>query len=49
MAGITKKADAFYCTFRFQGRRYYFTVGKLSEARRGPKPPTIRSATSGEA
>ncbi|MHB1426789.1 MAG: tyrosine-type recombinase/integrase [Gemmataceae bacterium] len=32
MAGIRKKGDAYYCTFRFQGRRYYFTVGNLSEA-----------------
>jgi hypothetical protein len=32
MAGIRKKGDASYCTFRFQGRRYYFTIGKVSEA-----------------
>lgn len=32
MAGIRKKGDAFYCTFRFQGRRYYFALGKLTEA-----------------
>jgi hypothetical protein len=32
MAGIRKKGDAYYCTFRFQGRRYYFTVGNVSEA-----------------
>src|SRR5436305_8706791 len=32
MAGIRKKGDAFYCTFRFQGRRYYFTVGNVPEA-----------------
>jgi len=32
MAGIRKKGDAYYCTFRFQGRRYYFTVGDVSEA-----------------
>jgi integrase len=31
MAGIRKKGDAFYCTFRFQGERYNFTVGKVSE------------------
>jgi integrase len=31
MAGVRKKGDAYYCTFRFQGRRYYFTAGKLSE------------------
>jgi hypothetical protein len=32
MAGIRKKGDAYYCTFRFQGRRYYFTVGNVTEA-----------------
>ncbi len=32
MAGIRKKGDAYYCTFRFQGRRYYFTVGDMPEA-----------------
>jgi len=32
VAGIRKKGDAYYCTFRFQGRRYYFTVGEVSEA-----------------
>lgn len=32
MAGIRKKGDAYYCTFRFQGKRYYFTVGDISEA-----------------
>ena len=31
MAGIRKKGDSYYCTFRFQGRRYYFAVGKMSE------------------
>ncbi len=32
MAGIRKKGDASYCTFRFQGRRYSFALGKLTEA-----------------
>lgn len=32
MAGIRKKGDAYYCTFRFQGRRFYFTVGDVTEA-----------------
>src|SRR5262245_47858675 len=32
MAGIRKKGDSYYCTFRFQGRRYYFTVGNVPEA-----------------
>lgn len=31
MAGIAKKGDAYYCTFRFRGKRYYFTVGRVSE------------------
>jgi integrase len=31
MAGIRKKGDAYYCTFRFQGRRFNFTVGKVTE------------------
>lgn len=31
MAGISKKGDAYYCTFRFRGTRHYFTVGKLTE------------------
>jgi integrase len=30
MAGVRKKGDAYYCTFRFQGRRYYFTIGNVS-------------------
>ena len=32
MAGIRKKGETYYCTFRFQGRRYYFTVGNVTEA-----------------
>src|SRR5262249_40620903 len=32
MAGVHKKGDAYYCTFRFQRRRYYFTIGNVSEA-----------------
>ena len=31
MAGVRKKSDAYYCTFRFLGRRYYFTIGGVSE------------------
>jgi integrase len=31
MAGIRKKGDAFYCTFRFQGHRYNFALGKITE------------------
>jgi hypothetical protein len=32
MAGIRKKGDGYHCTFRFQGRRYYFALGKMPEA-----------------
>jgi DNA-binding beta-propeller fold protein YncE len=32
MAGIRKKGDGYHCTFRFQGRRFYFAVGKVTEA-----------------
>lgn len=31
MAGIRKKGDAYYCTFRFQGERYNFAIGEVSE------------------
>jgi integrase len=31
MAGIRKKGDAYYCTFRFRGRRHYFAVGNVTE------------------
>jgi hypothetical protein len=32
LTDIRKKGDAFCCTFRFHGRRHYFTVGDESEA-----------------
>jgi len=32
MAGIRKKGDGYHCTFRFQGKRYYFAIGNLPEA-----------------
>ncbi|HEY1380464.1 MAG TPA: tyrosine-type recombinase/integrase [Gemmataceae bacterium] len=32
MAGIRKKGDAYYCTFRFRGGRYHFTVGTVTES-----------------
>jgi hypothetical protein len=32
MAGIRKKGDGYHCTFRFRGQRFYFAVGKLTEA-----------------
>lgn len=31
MAGVRKKGNSFYCTFRFQGQRYYFANGQASE------------------
>ena len=31
MAGVRKKGDSYYCTFRFQGRRYYFSIGNVTE------------------
>ncbi|HYV35775.1 MAG TPA: tyrosine-type recombinase/integrase [Gemmataceae bacterium] len=31
MAGIRKKGDAYYCTFRFQRERYNFTIGPVTE------------------
>lgn len=31
MAAITKKGDSYYCTFRYQNRRHYFTIGKVTE------------------
>src|SRR4051812_47710453 len=32
MAGIRKKGDAYYCTFRFRGKRFYFALGAVTEA-----------------
>ncbi|HYT90223.1 MAG TPA: hypothetical protein VEL76_16060 [Gemmataceae bacterium] len=32
MAGVRKKGNGYYCTFRFQGKRYYFALGNLPEA-----------------
>ena len=31
MAGVRKKGESYYCTFRFQGKRYYFAIGNVSE------------------
>lgn len=31
MAAISKKGDAYYCAFRYGGKRYYFTIGKVLE------------------
>ena len=41
MAGIVKKADAYYCTFRFGGKRHYFTVGKVTEAQARAKATEV--------
>jgi integrase len=32
MAGVRKKGDGYYCTFRFRGKRYYFAIGNVPEA-----------------
>ena len=32
MAGVRKKGDSYYCTFRFRGRRFYFTIGRVPQA-----------------
>ncbi len=37
MAGIRKKGDGYHCTFRFQGKRYYFAVGDVTEAQANAK------------
>jgi hypothetical protein len=37
MAGVRKKGDAYYCTFRFPGRRYYFAIGKVTEEQANAK------------
>jgi hypothetical protein len=42
MAGVRKKGDAYYCTFRFQGQRYYFTIGQVSESHRASPSATTR-------
>jgi len=31
MAGVRKKGESYYCTFRFQGKRYYFAIGTVTE------------------
>jgi integrase len=41
MAGIRKKGEAYYCTFRFQGSRYYFTVGSVSEVQAQAKASEV--------
>src|SRR5262245_8673135 len=32
MAGVRKKGNGYYCTFRFQGKRYYFALGNVPAA-----------------
>ena len=46
MAGIRKKGDAYYCTFRFQGRRYYFALGKVPEAQAQAKGAEVDETLS---
>jgi integrase len=41
MAGVRKKGDGYYCTFRFRGRRFYFAVGKVTEARAQAKAAEV--------
>ncbi len=41
MAGIAKKGDAYYCSFRFRGHRYYFTAGKVTEAQARAKATEV--------
>ena len=41
MAGVVKKGDSFYCTFRFAGKRHYFTVGKVTEAQARAKATEV--------
>jgi len=46
MAGIAKKGDADYCSFRFRfrGHRYYFTAGKVTEAQTRAKATEVDGA-----
>src|SRR5437660_6431285 len=32
MAGVRKRGDGYYCTFRFAGKRFSFAIGNVSEA-----------------
>lgn len=41
MAGIVKKGEAYYCTFRFGGRRHYFTVGRVTESQAKAKATEV--------
>jgi integrase len=41
MAGIRKKGDGYYCTFRFQRHRYYFTIGKVTLAQAQAKATEV--------
>ncbi len=31
MSFLQKKGDGWYCTFRYKGRRHYFSVGQVEE------------------
>jgi hypothetical protein len=46
MAGIAKKGDAYYCTFRFGGKRYYFTAGKVTETQARAKATEVDETLS---
>jgi len=46
MAGIRKKGDGYHCTFRFQGRRYYFAIGKMPEAQAQAKGTEVDETLS---
>jgi integrase len=37
MAGVRKKGKGWYCTFRFQGQRYYFALGNVTEEQAGAR------------
>jgi len=41
MAGMRKKGDGWHCTFRFQGKRYYFAVGNLTETQAEAKKSEV--------
>ena len=46
MAGIAKKGDAFYCSFRHGGKRHYFTVGRVTEAQARAKATEVDETLS---
>src|SRR5436309_3179136 len=46
MAGLSQKGGAYYCTFGYGGRRYYFTVGKVTEAQARAKAAEVDETLS---